>query len=590
LELPRRSKGDEYTRPGRYGELQSRLHRRLAGRDIPVLFVYAFDYRTRLGPFLFCDKMLVPGAPTAVGAALHAAGFTNTRLVLQQWTPNVRPSRSRLDGRLPEVLLISSMQIHSAAAYELIRDAWTLDDNRPLILAGGPKAIYEPWDFFGLSDDGAVAADVVVTGEEFVTLELLQRIVEHKADHETMRQAFDRVRLEELLNDIPGLVYRPDRSAGRPSYLIHTGIQRLVQNLDELPLPFDALALFEPRHRGPCLSRRPVPAGRLHRHADGMSVVTTHGCKFRCPYCPIPAYNQFTFRFKSPQRLVEAMAGTRERSGIGRFFSTDDNFFNNRDAAAEILTAMAQAEVGGRRFRDRIEWGTEATEFDVLKNHDLLPLAHDAGLRAIWFGVEDMTAELINKGQSAEKTERLFTLMQAHGIAPMPMLMHHDGQPLRMRRGLYGLLNQTRALRRLGAPSFQVTFLTPAVGTKGFEQPYRDGIVMSRVGGRPVDDYLFDGNHCIATGDPQPWRKQLNLTAAYATFYNPVNLLRAALRFDSLWIYRVLFPLVCNITVVWSLWRDRGWIRRLSAGDIERQSEPPGSKFPLVAPAGVDRN
>ena len=137
MDLPRRPKGDEYTRPGRYGELQAQLHRRLTGRDIPVLFVYAFDYRTRLGPFLFCDKMLVPGAPTAVGAALHAAGFTNTRLVLQQWTPNVRPSRSRLDGRLPEVLLVSSMQIHSAAAYELIRDAWTLNDHRPLILAGG---------------------------------------------------------------------------------------------------------------------------------------------------------------------------------------------------------------------------------------------------------------------------------------------------------------------------------------------------------------------------------------------------------------------------------------------------------------------
>ena len=82
MELPRRAKGDEYTRRGSYGELQSQLRRRLAGRDIPMLFVYAFDYRTRLGPFLFIDKMLVPGAPMAVGAALHAAGFTNTRLVL----------------------------------------------------------------------------------------------------------------------------------------------------------------------------------------------------------------------------------------------------------------------------------------------------------------------------------------------------------------------------------------------------------------------------------------------------------------------------------------------------------------------------
>ena len=53
--------------------------------------------------------------------------------------------------------MVSAMQIHSEPAYRLIRDAWQLGDNRPLILAGGPKAVYEPWDFFGLSPDGREA-------------------------------------------------------------------------------------------------------------------------------------------------------------------------------------------------------------------------------------------------------------------------------------------------------------------------------------------------------------------------------------------------------------------------------------------------
>jgi hypothetical protein len=108
------------------------------------------------------------------------------------------------------------------------------------------------------------------------------------------------------------------------------------------------------------------------------------------------------------------------------------------------------------------------------------------------------------------------------------------------------------------------------------------------VGGQPVEDYLFDGNHCIATGDQRPWRKQLNLTAAYATFYNPLNLLRAALRFDSLWSYRVFFQLFGNLSVVRSLWQDRGWLLRLSLGEIERHSEPPRIEFPMIAPEGVD--
>ena len=116
MELPRRPRGDEYLPPGRYKEVQDQVRRRVAGLDVPVLFVSAFDRRTRLGPYVFADMRLVPGAPLAIASTMVAAGFTKTRVVLQQWNPRVRPSQARLDGRSPELLLISSMQIHSASA------------------------------------------------------------------------------------------------------------------------------------------------------------------------------------------------------------------------------------------------------------------------------------------------------------------------------------------------------------------------------------------------------------------------------------------------------------------------------------------
>ena len=120
MELPRRAKEDRYTVPGRYGELESQIRRRTRGQDVPILFIYAFDVRTRLGPFMYVDRNLIPGAPVAVASALHAAGLTNVRLVMQPWNPRLQPSRARLDGRPPEVLFVSSMQIHSASAYRLI--------------------------------------------------------------------------------------------------------------------------------------------------------------------------------------------------------------------------------------------------------------------------------------------------------------------------------------------------------------------------------------------------------------------------------------------------------------------------------------
>ena len=83
MELPARSPADRFTTPGRYRELETQIRHRIEGSDTPILVIYAFDPRTRLGPVGFVDKTLIPGTPRAVGSALYAAGFQNVRLVLQ---------------------------------------------------------------------------------------------------------------------------------------------------------------------------------------------------------------------------------------------------------------------------------------------------------------------------------------------------------------------------------------------------------------------------------------------------------------------------------------------------------------------------
>src|ERR1700730_5206692 len=107
MELPSRPKNDRYTEPGRYHELEHRLRISPGVGDIPTLVCYAFDYRTRLGPFLFADTRLLTAGPRAIAAALHHAGFTKTRIVLRQWNRNFRASEARLDGEVPQMLLVS---------------------------------------------------------------------------------------------------------------------------------------------------------------------------------------------------------------------------------------------------------------------------------------------------------------------------------------------------------------------------------------------------------------------------------------------------------------------------------------------------
>ena len=68
MELPVRSHSDRFTTPGRYRELETQIRSHIGGSNTPILFIYAFDPRTRLGPFVFVDKTLIPGAPRAVGS------------------------------------------------------------------------------------------------------------------------------------------------------------------------------------------------------------------------------------------------------------------------------------------------------------------------------------------------------------------------------------------------------------------------------------------------------------------------------------------------------------------------------------------
>lgn len=585
MELPSRPKNDRYTAPGRYNELERSLRSRAGVADTPCLVCYAFDYRTRLGPFLFADKRLLTAGPRAVAAALHHAGFSRTRIVLRQWNPNFRASEARIDGKIPELLLVSSMQIHSASAYEMIRDAHRLGESRPLILAGGAKAIYEPWDFFGVDPEKQCSADVAVTGEEFVILELLDRLLEYRAGGEHLRKTFHRLRRSGLLDDIPGMVFREGDEKAPLGRLINTGIQRMVQNLDELPHPVESLGLLEPPHSRRRLEAKPLRIDRIGRFAGMISLVTTHGCKFHCPYCPIPAYNQFTFRYKGPDRLRDEIEVLAERTGVHAFFGTDDNFFNSRETVEEIFTAMSKGQVHGRAFRDSIFFGTEATEFDVFKNKDLLPLCREGGLRAIWFGIEDMTAELVKKGQSPEKTKTLFEILTRMGICPMPMMMHHDGQPLASRGNLYGLINQVNFLRRSGSVSVQVTILTPSVGSKGYEEPFKQGMVIDNANGQKVEDYQFDGNHLIATSDPHPWRKQVNIFLGYASFYNPLNFVRAIANWkDPLWSYRVLYQVYGMVGLVKSVTTGWKWIKNLWQGPVEKLADIPRRRLEMVPP------
>jgi len=583
MELPSRARGDEVLKPGELLSIRRRLRRLGQSHDLTTVIACAFDHRTRMLPFIYADVRMAPAGVRAIGAAMLDAGFNKTRIVLQQWNKNFRPARMRLDGRIPDVFMVSSMQIHSAQCQVLIRDACRIDPpSRPLVIAGGPKVIYEPWDVFSADRQAPWGADVAVTGEEYVLLNLLEVLLSIRASGESMRSAFLRARDGGLLDEIPGLVYPRGNQDGAPEELVDTGIQRLVGDLDELPDPVLGYQLLEPPSRNTTLGPEALPSNRIRRYSPIGSLVLTLGCKFACSYCPIPSYNQRQFRFKSGERIGEEMVRLYREYGMRYFFGADDNFFNDKERTLDIVETLSRIEINGVHVRKRIRWGTEVTVHDTLQLKDHLRAVRNAGVRMLWLGVEDMTASLIKKGQSVEKTTEAFRLLRERGICPMPMLMHHDDQPLYTRGSPYGLLNQARLLRRAGAVSLQVLMITPATGSKLYEEAFTSGLVYHSAGGRRVEPHMFDANYVVASKQTKPWRKQFNILAAYLYFYNPLRFL-IALFFPKSRLY--LTDCGGQLLGMWGLVktirRTFGWGLRLMRGNIKRHTEVPTSKIPM---------
>lgn len=575
MELPTRKLGDRIFTD--YSALEREVRKKSLD-DIGILIYYAFDWRTRIGPFVGADLFMANSGVRDVAGALHNVGLKNTRIVLGTWNPNFDFRHARLEGKIPEVFGVGSLQINSADAYQKIFQALSLEASRPLIIGGGPHAIYTPWKYFNLEGNVENGADIVVKGEQNVTLQLMNVLLEYRARKGTMLEAFYSARKDNALVDIPGLMYiTEDRS-----HLIDTGIPQLIGNYDELPFEIVGLGLLESKHKNKGLDRYPAQLDKLSKNGlKSVSTLMSRGCNLRCSYCPIPAQQQFILRAKSPERIITDLTTIISRTGITSFFGTDDNAAFSKENLEKQYGIMANADLGNKIF-----YGTEMTEGQLWANRDLIPILRKGGVRAIWFGIEDLTKTLVKKGQSVEKTEKLFKLLDNNGIYPMPMLMHHDGQKFTGDEKNLGLRDQIEFLRSCGAKTIQVTYLTPSTGSKDEDRDFLSGKVFRKVGNLVIEDRHFDGTHVVSTGEADVLERQRNIINAYYSFYNAKNFIKelvasflrgeAFSKYNSAW-FQLMGIKAARIT-------KRGlkeYIDALSTGKFERYDSPPTSQIPI---------
>jgi radical SAM superfamily enzyme YgiQ (UPF0313 family) len=129
----------------------------------------------------------------------------------------------------------------------------------------------------------------------------------------------------------------------------------------------------------------------FHKYAMGC-VQTSRGCPFQCEFCDIIVIFGRRPRVKRPEQVV-AEIEAQWRLGAHVIFLVDDNFIGNKKAAKAILSEIIAWQ---RRRGYPLAFFTEAS-LDLAEDDELLRLMADAGMVAVFIGIESPDEEALRE-------------------------------------------------------------------------------------------------------------------------------------------------------------------------------------------------
>lgn len=146
--------------------------------------------------------------------------------------------------------------------------------------------------------------DVVTIGESEETIVELAHYVEGTS----------------TLEEIPGVAFR------RGDRIIRTGLPRIHQNLDELPLDLEAFD-WSPYIR------------RVGQDRVLFSYQTSRGCPFKCTFCYNSIYRR-PYRAFSEERIISDLKFFKRKYNVNKVRLIDDLFFIRKERAIRLLKKL----------------------------------------------------------------------------------------------------------------------------------------------------------------------------------------------------------------------------------------------------------
>jgi len=336
----------------------------------------------------------------------------------------------------PRVVGVTAMTPSITAASRLAAEARQVAPDATFVL-GGYHVSYLPEDAMTRGR----AFDVGVIGEGEATLLELVETIEGGGE----------------LGDVNGLVIRRDGA------LAITPPRERIRDLDTLPWPHEHYDFDHYLWYGTYTGRWTFKCA---------SAIVSRGCPFRCRFCAPQRFWRKLYACCSPERSVEEMRWMA-RHGARSVFWRDSTFTMNRKWVLEFCEAKRRAGLKTRWIcNSRVNLLTE----------DLLLAMRDAGLEALYFGVESGSQRILdyyNKGITVDQVRQAFALCHKHKVETAAYFML--GAPSETREDI----EQSRRLAREINAKYTYWFIyTPVPGSEMYDD-------FLRLGYRPDFDRLL---------------------------------------------------------------------------------------------------
>ncbi len=230
-----------------------------------------------------------------------------------------------------------------------------------------------------------------------------------------------------------------------------TGRRKLIENLDELPMPKHEFFL-----NGNYKDYLPIQLMSKRKYGY---MITSRGCPYDCIYCSPTLRVSYgkNMRFRSIQNVVDEMEFLVD-SGVNVIVFKDDVFTVSKKRTIELCKEIIKRDVD-------VKWFAQ-TRSDCLDS-ELVDIMKDAGCGIIAIGVEsgsNRILDIMEKDETREQAERAFDIIKNAGINSVGYFML--GAPTET---IDEMKETIELCKKIRPDMIQVAFFTPYPGSKAYE-------------------------------------------------------------------------------------------------------------------------